>query len=225
MSTKASSHFGIIIRMKFKPSVISACFSSPLSFWLNNWGIGDESASLIYKYFTRFANGYVFVRISKRLHSSWHVKLKHTPDMTCQAIKITVSPFFSSCWDSASRARKYICSPEKKKKKRWPVRAENKSIWHRHPASPPLSAHTSPSSLSGAISVLASLWEMRLCSGWQSQMSEIENLVRRSEGERWWWWLSLTPFWVLDASAWGVGASKMDDRLKKSSRLPSAVTI
>lgn len=47
----------------------------------------------------------------------------------------------------------------------------------------PLTVRSSPSSLCGAVSLLAFLSEARLCSGWQSWVSEIEDLVRKSGGE------------------------------------------
>ena len=95
----------------------------------------------------------------------------------------------------------------------WPVRAGNKSLWHSLLTSSPTSVRSSLQAL-GAISLLASLSEKRLCSGWQSWVSEIEHLVRQSEGEG--WWLSF-HFLSMDGSGRrSDGAVKMHDTVKES---------
>ena len=105
--------------------------------------------------------------------TSRHVNLKHTPKMTCR-MRLNQQPVFSLL---AGTVLLEVENPSAHLEKERPVRAGNKS---------PLAQASSPSSsplccLCGAVSLLAFLSEKRLCSGWQSWVSAIEDLIRQSE--------------------------------------------
>lgn len=80
-------------------------------------------------------------------------------------------------------------------------------------APPPLPACSPLPGLCGAVSLPAFLSERRLCSGWQSWVSEIEDLVRQSQGEG--WWLSLHSLSMDGSQSWDEGGHKMDDRVRE----------
>lgn len=135
-------------------------------------------------------------------HTLTRSRLKMTRH--CLFLKITPC-LFTTCWNSASRGRKSICPPGKEKTR--PVRAGNKSLWYRRFAASPTSSPLS--SLCGAVSLLAFLSEKGLCSGWQSWVSAIENLVKQSEGEG--LWLSFHSLSMDGSESKDEGGHKTDD--------------